>query len=41
MFISLVSVFEKDFSVEFQISGKIKNQQIPSLILIHFVENLF
>lgn len=33
--------FESDFSVDFQVSGKIKNQQIPSLILIHFIENLF
>lgn len=33
--------FENDFSVDFQVSGDVKSQQIPSLILIHFIENLF
>ena len=33
--------FENEFSVEFKVSGEVKNQEIPSLILIHFIENLF
>ncbi|WP_162274042.1 sensor histidine kinase [Polaribacter reichenbachii] len=33
--------FESDFSVTFQVTGNLKNQEIPSLILIHFIENLF
>ncbi|WP_299667242.1 sensor histidine kinase [uncultured Polaribacter sp.] len=33
--------FEDDFSVDFQTTGEVKNQQIPALILVHFIENLF
>ncbi len=33
--------FENNLYVNFTIEGKIKNQKIPSLILIHFVENIF
>ncbi len=33
--------FENELSIDFSIDGEIQNQQIPSLILIHFVENLF
>ncbi|WP_210197498.1 sensor histidine kinase [Aquimarina sp. U1-2] len=33
--------FEKELSIQFLITGNIQNQRIPSLVLIHFVENLF
>ncbi|QXP58776.1 sensor histidine kinase [Olleya sp. HaHaR_3_96] len=33
--------FENEFSVDFQVSGVVHNQQIPALVLIHFIENLF
>ncbi|MBQ0736311.1 sensor histidine kinase [Aquimarina celericrescens] len=33
--------FEEELSIQFLITGSIQNQQIPSLVLIHFVENLF
>lgn len=33
--------FENEFSVNFSIQGEVENQQVASLILIHFVENLF
>ncbi|GAA4273921.1 histidine kinase [Aquimarina gracilis] len=33
--------FEEELSLDFSIDGSIQNQQIPSLVLIHFVENLF
>jgi len=32
--------YETEFYVNLQIHGKLNNQEIPSLILIHFVENL-
>ena len=33
--------YEKELAVNFSIKGNIQQQQIPSLVLIHFVENLF
>ncbi len=33
--------FEKELAVNFQVEGDIEDQKIPSLVLIHFVENLF
>ncbi len=33
--------FEEELALNFSIEGSIQNQQIPSLVLIHFVENLF
>lgn len=33
--------FEEELALEFSITGKVQSQQVPSLILIHFVENLF
>jgi len=33
--------YEEELALDFLIQGDILNQQIPSLILIHFVENLF
>lgn len=33
--------FEKELHVNFKIEGKIANQKVPSLIFIHFIENLF
>ncbi len=32
--------FENNFSVDFKVTGAIGNGRIPSLILVHFVENL-
>ena len=32
--------YEKDFSVQLSIQGDLKQQKLPSLILIHFVENV-
>ncbi len=33
--------FEEELAIDFSINGSIQNQFIPSLVLIHFVENLF
>ncbi|KZS42388.1 hypothetical protein AWE51_02805 [Aquimarina aggregata] len=33
--------YEDELSVSFSLKGEVTGQQIPSLILIHFVENLF
>jgi len=33
--------FEDSLHVNFSVEGNIKNQQIPSLIMIHFIENIF
>jgi len=33
--------FESELFVDFNVKGIVSNQQIPSLILIHFVENVF
>ncbi len=32
--------YEKDFSVQLSIKGELKEQKLPSLILIHFIENV-
>jgi len=32
--------YEEDFSVELTIKGEVKEQKLPALILIHFVENV-
>jgi hypothetical protein len=32
--------YEKDFNVQFRVVGKIEEQKIPTLVLIHFVENV-
>ena len=32
--------FEDNFSVGFKVTGEVKNRQIPSLILVHFIENI-
>lgn len=32
--------YEEDFSVELTINGEVKEQKLPALILIHFVENV-
>ncbi len=33
--------FEDQFAVDFQIQGDVTIQQVPSLLMIHFVENVF
>lgn len=33
--------FEKELHVNFIVIGKVENQKVPSLIFIHFIENLF
>lgn len=33
--------FENNLYLDFSVNGKIDQQQIPSLILIHFIENIF
>lgn len=32
--------YEQDFNIEFTVDGDVEDQKIPSLILIHFVENM-
>lgn len=33
--------FENELHVNFMVKGKITNQKVPSLVFIHFIENLF
>ena len=33
--------FENELHVNFKIEGKVTNQKVPSLVFIHFIENLF
>lgn len=33
--------FEDNFFLNFTIEGKVEHQEIPSLVLIHFIENIF